>query len=813
MNSELRKGYTIAAAGLFHDIGKLLDRVGIKLEKQGEYNTKKCGYAHAARTAMFLQGKVGDRDYGSVFRQFEESGDSDNSSTSLINLAAMHHNPEDSYQWIIAESDRLSSAFERIEGEPDEYEEYLKALKEQEKELGEKASYKKLLLGNIFSEINFTQKGETKPFNSFYPLKTLSPCILPNYRLIEGKDDAKEGYRKLLEGLQSDLAKISADKLSIENIYAAICSVLEKHCWCIPAATVRKVKGQGFLKEPTFVSLYDHMRTTSAIATALYTYHTDKDSLSVESIKDRNAEKFCFIQGDFTGIQDFIFDAGGVSNKFAAKILRAKSFFVSMATEAAAYAVCDEMNIPYSSIVLNAGGKFTIITGNTDREKDAINKVSGVINQRFNKLTFGQTRFNIASITFSPNELTGDGTEFGKLMDRLSRELEKQKLRPVVVKHVFDGYLEVRGGKDVCKICGKHWGESEVYDVMVCEHCKAFQNIGQQLVKAEYVQLSKTSGYPLFGDWRFSFNLDVKPEEKDFTHLFFDISLDSEFRGFAKKRVSNYVPKDNEGIKDFEKIAEAAVKDGRGTANLAVLKADVDNLGQIFIKGLQNNSISKTATLSRMLDYFFTGWLQNELKGKDIYTVFAGGDDLFLIGAWNQIVELSGKIAEHLKAYSGGNTNVHLSAGVILRKPVVVVREMAEDAEEALAKAKKGDSEHDNRNRINIFGQTVKWEYYNELCLFKDKLETLDSEIKLSAGYLYGLMKFSEDVVIAENPEFEISVKWLNAAKWRALLRYRNYKNYEKSAEKLEFIVGEISTHKLALKIPLSHLLFERRRR
>ena len=33
--------------------------------------------------------------------------------------------------------------------------------------------------------------------------------------------------------------------------------------------------------------------------------------------------------------------------------------------------------------------------------------------------------------------------------------------------------------------------------------------------------------------------------------------------------------------------------------------------------------------------------LKNSEEFKDIYTVFAGGDDLFLIGPWNKIVDFA----------------------------------------------------------------------------------------------------------------------------------------------------------------------------
>ena len=85
----------------------------------------------------------------------------------------------------------------------------------------------------------------------------------------------------------------------------------------------------------------------------------------------------------------------------------------------------------------------------------------------------------------------------------------------------------------------------------------------------------------------------------------------------------------------------------QGIQALGVLKADVDQLGMLMAAGIPPGmfSISRLAALSRQLDFFFCVYLPHLLKTdsrfQDIYTVFAGGDDLFLIGPWNRIIDLS----------------------------------------------------------------------------------------------------------------------------------------------------------------------------
>ena len=75
------------------------------------------------------------------------------------------------------------------------------------------------------------------------------------------------------------------------------------------------------------ISFYDFTKAVSAFVVAL------ADNLASKE------EPLLLVQGDFFGIQDFIFSGGRESNKGAAKILRGRSFQVSLFTELAALKV------------------------------------------------------------------------------------------------------------------------------------------------------------------------------------------------------------------------------------------------------------------------------------------------------------------------------------------------------------------------------------------------------------------------------------------------------------------------------------------
>jgi len=148
--------------------------------------------------------------------------------------------------------------------------------------------------------------------------------------------------------------------------------------------------------------------------------------------------------------------------------------------------------------------------------------------------------------------------------------------------------------------------------------------------------------------------------------------------------VSDYVAKNEDGeIKNFDELSESA----KGVKKIAVLKMDVDDLGKIFSKGLPKDrrTLSRYATLSRFMNHFFKNCIRliakrddqiiNIVRGKrlprhfddsnkrNIVVVYSGGDDLFIVGSWNDVFEIAFEIRELFGEYVGWNPNLTISAG------------------------------------------------------------------------------------------------------------------------------------------------------
>jgi len=174
---------------------------------------------------------------------------------------------------------------------------------------------------------------------------------------------------------------------------------------------------------------------------------------------------------------------------------------------------------------------------------------------------------------------------------------------------------------------------------------------------------------------------------------------------------------------DFHDLTEWAV----GDSLLGVLRMDVDNMKDLFQDGLFNGPpminpspdgrkfsyFGRWAALSRQIDLFFKFYMnalcegkvedkpftvsdfdmcdvpEEGLKGRKAVVVYSGGDDLFIIGAWSDVVELAFDIHRSFKAFTGKNPELDLSGGVVAVDEHLPIHLMADLSKRALKRAKE----------------------------------------------------------------------------------------------------------------------------
>lgn len=834
----------IALSAFLHDLGKFAERARIPVNQEILDANKQLycphrknhvddkgwfSHVHAAYTglAMDLIEEFMPELKGADFAPFG-SWKSKEADDSFINAAAKHHKPETFLQWIIATADRVASGFDR-----EEFETYNHG--EDITETGKNHYTARQL--TLFEQIRLHSEDQQK-YDYCYKLKPLSPdSVFPVKReKYEGNDDktAQKEYGQLWQGFVEALKSMPKSHRNNWPLWLDHFETLwGVYTQAIPSATAFNIRPD--------VSLYDHSRVAAALATALWRYHHERDETdenAAKALKEQGqswqVKKILLIQGDFFGIQDFIFASGGETNKRAAKLLRGRSFYVSLLSECAALKVLEALALPSTSQVINAAGKFMIVAPNMPATIETLQRVQQELNDWFLEQSWGQAGVGLAWTEASCNDFrrakAGMPSPYKALITRLFDQLEiakNQRLNlcgdttaPIVFKDFLDRFDKDKG---VCKIDGKS-PASEQLDQETSISRLAWDQLktGEWLTRRERILITRQSlnmastlKIPVFG-YHISFakNEDIQGkfgEQAKNGNLLraWDFSLPKSadgalWNGYARRTINAYVPKFDEKaqaeallgkyagedkleLDDAKTLNHIACEDQtlqenhrwQGITALSTLKGDVDNLGMIFQSGLgDDTSFSKTAALSRQINAFFTIYLPwlCQTEYTNCYTVFAGGDDFFLIGPWLSQINLAGKMRQAFQEYVAHNPEVHFSAGISTTKPGLPINQLGEMTEDALERAKAhnpGQLKPLPKNAVNCFNQAMFWEVFNALETRRKRLRELSEDLDLSTGYVYGLLNLIDMAEkVDEKPENAI---------WHSYFAYRTVRMLERN--------------------------------
>ncbi len=155
---------------------------------------------------------------------------------------------------------------------------------------------------------------------------------------------------------------------------------------------------------------------------------------------------------------------------------------------------------------------------------------------------------------------------------------------------------------------------------------------------------------------------------------------------------------DLDSLKDEHPAALESLAESTGCARMiAALRMDADNMGKVLQQGFkQDATLEKVCFFSRNINYFFRLYLNTLCKqasqagrNRAVHVIYAGGDDLFALGAWNDVAELSVLIGDAFKEYTCHNPDLGLSGGFTLHKPKFPVKDMAGSSLVALNTSKR----------------------------------------------------------------------------------------------------------------------------
>jgi len=139
-------------------------------------------------------------------------------------------------------------------------------------------------------------------------------------------------------------------RAGFDSLVLYLLNLLQTYAWPVPSDTQSLVPD---------VSLFDHLRSTAAIAGCLYLFHEAKGTLDEGSLKDTDKEAFLLAAGDLSGIQSYIFDVatGDEMGSGVARRLRARSLFVQLLSTVASHHVLRRLPLPPTHLLMASGGE------------------------------------------------------------------------------------------------------------------------------------------------------------------------------------------------------------------------------------------------------------------------------------------------------------------------------------------------------------------------------------------------------------------------------------------------------------------------
>ena len=311
-------------------------------------------------------------------------------------------------------------------------------------------------------------------------------------------------------------------------------------------------------------------------------------------------------------------------------------------------------------------------------------------------------------------------------------------------------------GKRECSICGAASNSVRVGKT-VCEWCEMFTNISQALIdgkKCFCVADKETEGsVPFFScNGRAYFSITDKSRSSAL------ISDKSTLRLYFVNRLPENITDSNKAA--ILEVCGYSVSDvmnklsasSSGIKRIGVLRMDVDNLGSTFISGFDKGcvNIGRTAALSSMIAGFFKNNLNAILSrgGYNITVLYAGGDDVFLAGSWDDVIGAAKATINAFRKYTGGKLTI--SGGIGLYKDNYPVVRFARHTELLEACSKSNLRKSRSKDSVTLFSDdhrhTYFWDEF-EKAVTGEKLGELEDFMKkdnngLGNSFLYQLLEF-----------------------------------------------------------------------
>ncbi len=520
----------------------------------------------------------------------------------------------------------------------------------------------------------------------------------------------REFYQKITDRLTRS---IQGTKYTAAS-FNALLSDLEALTSFIPASASDEELGD--------ISFYDNAKITAAIASCLYQYADDNTNYrELFHSKDKDFLKedaFMLFSMDISGIQSFIYT---ISSKGALKSLRARSFYLEVMMEHVIDELLEKLSLSRANLIYSGGGHCYLLLPNTDTIKQAIRSFESELNAWF--IRNYQTSIYVATGCAPCSGMTlenGDNNSLAKAYHNVSQEISQKKMKRYSVDEIRALNSQSYEGNRECRIC-KRTGKVDSNDT--CYLCSALLEISKSIQKEDYFIVTteklKNTALPLPFDCYLvglsEQDVSVALQSQNYRRLYVKNQT------ISARYAANHLWVGDYKNDDFDRYAE----ESEGISRLGILRADVDNLGATFACGFQKagkdtySNLARSATLSRMLSIFFKHYInlilsdgESRYLSKDgkrkVAIVYSGGDDVFLVGAWNEVIDAFVDLRNSFRKFS--QNTLSLSGGVGFYPNKYPIHIMAEETEKLVECSK----DIPNKDAITLFDRdnSFGWENF-----------------------------------------------------------------------------------------------------
>lgn len=515
-----------------------------------------------------------------------------------------------------------------------------------------------------------------------YPSETIKPLT-------------EDFYGRVLEDIIGKLKNLERTK-----------DFLQSHLELVEA-TLSYVPSSTNTKEYVDISLYDHLKLTTAYSAAIYDY---LESKSIRDYKTElfdktndfyDVEAFVLVNLDISGIQNFIYQ---ITKENALKSLRARSFYLELILEQIVDEILERLDLIRSNLLYIGGGGAYLILANTDRTKQVLEDIQKEVNNWF------MDQFGIELyLTLGYKEATANNFRnmpegsYSDLFKSVSQMTSDQKIKRYSYNDLarLNSKMTPDGDRE-CKNCNR---TDSLTEDNLCTICDSLIQVSQGIFEEDYFALIGEEGdksVPMpFGQWMYPMPKDKLKATMENNPAYVRAYSKNQFHTGYKLSTNLWV-----GDYSYDKMVSTLAED-RGIERIGVLRADVDNLGTAFMSGFERDgdsnlvTLSRTSTLSRLFSMFFKSNINYILENPSYHfidykddqgqsricnIIYSGGDDIFLIGHWAHVIEFAVDLHMAFEKFSLGA--VTLSAGIGIYHSTYPISHMADETAKLEAAAK-----------------------------------------------------------------------------------------------------------------------------